>query len=413
MRADVKLGVICSAVIVLVAGGYYTWRTPGSEPIELGPAVQSESDTGNAAPGINSSRTGTTAERSSDPESKSPTTATRPQPSRTRQPGTRTRPSADPQDSANTATNPNRRLSRGPTERTSPPGSNASTENPVRNSGAASTTPATDSTSASDSSTRRLGSSDSSAQDPMTRNLNERRATGDDATIRPTDISPVGRPSNEGTADARTASNATESVNTPNRSTISDPTGTGTERTGDVSTDPATARRPLTRGELSARSNPRDSSRTPVQDGASGATAVAVEKHIVQPGDSFSSIARKYYGSERYTTFLIQSNPQIANPNLLSIGNQIMIPPRPSDDDGPVASLRTMGPGESGSAATNSASKAGRTYRVRDGDSFYGIARDVLGDAMRWKEIFELNRQAVQGDPTRLRAGQTIVLPER
>jgi len=54
-----------------------------------------------------------------------------------------------------------------------------------------------------------------------------------------------------------------------------------------------------------------------------------------------------------------------------------------------------------------------RTYRVKAGDSFYSIARDVLGDPKRWQELLELNRDAVGGDPTHLQIGQALVLPEQ
>ncbi len=52
-----------------------------------------------------------------------------------------------------------------------------------------------------------------------------------------------------------------------------------------------------------------------------------------------------------------------------------------------------------------------RTYQVKTGDSFYGIARDVLGDANRWNELLALNREKVDSNPNRLRVGQVLVLP--
>jgi nucleoid-associated protein YgaU len=48
---------------------------------------------------------------------------------------------------------------------------------------------------------------------------------------------------------------------------------------------------------------------------------------------------------------------------------------------------------------------------VRAGDSFYSIARDVLGDASRWRELLELNSALVDGEPTNLRVGQVVQLP--
>ncbi|UCE58343.1 MAG: LysM peptidoglycan-binding domain-containing protein [Phycisphaerales bacterium] len=52
-----------------------------------------------------------------------------------------------------------------------------------------------------------------------------------------------------------------------------------------------------------------------------------------------------------------------------------------------------------------------RTYTVKPGDSFYAIARTVLGDASRWKHLFALNRDLVGGDPKKLQVGQVLALP--
>jgi nucleoid-associated protein YgaU len=39
-----------------------------------------------------------------------------------------------------------------------------------------------------------------------------------------------------------------------------------------------------------------------------------------------------------------------------------------------------------------------------------GIAKKQLGDANRWPEIFELNREVIS-DPDRIFPGQVLVLP--
>jgi nucleoid-associated protein YgaU len=51
-----------------------------------------------------------------------------------------------------------------------------------------------------------------------------------------------------------------------------------------------------------------------------------------------------------------------------------------------------------------------RTYTVRSGDTLSGIARDQLGDAARWPEIFALNRGIIR-HPDRIFPGQVLVLP--
>lgn len=52
----------------------------------------------------------------------------------------------------------------------------------------------------------------------------------------------------------------------------------------------------------------------------------------------------------------------------------------------------------------------GGTYTVRQGDSLSKIAQRLLGDASRWREIYELNRQSIQ-NPNLIYPGQVFVLP--
>lgn len=144
-----------------------------------------------------------------------------------------------------------------------------------------------------------------------------------------------------------------------------------------------------------------------------------------------------FYGDSRYTSFLMRNNPHITG-GRLQPGQVVKIPPLPTPSNAtrpglPPSVAGTSTPGSttsstpaqaapvpsgtatapSGTPLTASAQVAAETrnYQVREGDSFYAIARDVLGDATRWQEVFELNRDAVKGDPKRLRIGQTIRLP--
>ncbi len=137
--------------------------------------------------------------------------------------------------------------------------------------------------------------------------------------------------------------------------------------------------------------------------GRAATSETAVEKHRVQDGDTFSSLANQYYGAARFARFLIDSNSQVGDPDHLRVGEVVKIPPRPD-----YSALRKPSP------TTRTARQTGRaapTYRVKAGDSFYRIARDVLGDASRWRELFELNKELVGGDPTHLQVGQLVKLP--
>lgn len=133
---------------------------------------------------------------------------------------------------------------------------------------------------------------------------------------------------------------------------------------------------------------------------ATPATGVdtAIERHRVQAGDTIASLAKQYYGSTQFTEFLISRNRQLADPARLRVGEIVNIVLRPTDGKPP---------------AVVPATPATREYRVKSGDSFYRIARDVLGDATRWNELFQMNRKLVGNDPTKLQIGQVITLPRK
>lgn len=132
---------------------------------------------------------------------------------------------------------------------------------------------------------------------------------------------------------------------------------------------------------------------------------IAIETHRVQPGDTLASLAQRYYGSAALAKFLADGNPQLKDAGRLSVGEVVKIPPRPSSAAPSRPNVKQ--------ATANAATDDARTYRVKSGDSFYKIAERELGDASRWKELFELNRDLVRGNPKHLRINQVISLPPR
>jgi len=52
-----------------------------------------------------------------------------------------------------------------------------------------------------------------------------------------------------------------------------------------------------------------------------------------------------------------------------------------------------------------------RTYTVQPGDNLSRIAKALLGDAARWKDIFEANRNILK-NPDVIRVGQELIIPE-
>jgi nucleoid-associated protein YgaU len=54
--------------------------------------------------------------------------------------------------------------------------------------------------------------------------------------------------------------------------------------------------------------------------------------------------------------------------------------------------------------------KAARTYVVQSGDTLSGIALAMYGDAGRWSEIFEANKDKLS-DPSLIYPGQELRIP--
>lgn len=164
---------------------------------------------------------------------------------------------------------------------------------------------------------------------------------------------------------------------------------------------------------------------------AGTAAPTATDYYQTQPGDSYARIARIHYGDEKHADFLRNANADILDPaSPLRSGVRIRIPALPSDaavvstlapraDSRSVADRsRAATPPPAGSAGKSEAAsgkpstgKPGRTYTVKAGETFYGIAKKELGSAARWKELLALNTALVDGEPKNLRPGQVITLP--
>lgn len=116
--------------------------------------------------------------------------------------------------------------------------------------------------------------------------------------------------------------------------------------------------------------------------------------HVIQPGDNFSALAERYYGSQRYTGFLMNANPAV-DPRRMKVGSIVTIPQLVEGQ--PSAAQRT----------------AKYQYEVREGDSLYAIAQVQLGAGDRWTEIYQLNRGVIGASPSSLDVGLILRLPQR
>jgi nucleoid-associated protein YgaU len=70
-----------------------------------------------------------------------------------------------------------------------------------------------------------------------------------------------------------------------------------------------------------------------------------------------------------------------------------------------VADIKATGAGAAQSSA------AQRTYTVKPGDTLSKIAKETLGDANAYHEIFNANRDQLQ-DPDKIKPGQVLKIPQ-
>jgi nucleoid-associated protein YgaU len=52
-----------------------------------------------------------------------------------------------------------------------------------------------------------------------------------------------------------------------------------------------------------------------------------------------------------------------------------------------------------------------KTYTVKPGDSLWAIAKRILGDGSRWKEIYNANTSVIGKNPNLIYPGQVLRIP--
>ena len=206
---------------------------------------------------------------------------------------------------------------------------------------------------------------------------------------------------------------------------------------------------------ITIEAEPRDDGNVPQADGVANAAAnqpVAPSggdgkkpesserrNYTIVGGDSFESIAKKELGDAKLVTLLCDLNPKV-QPERMQVGKQLVLPsaselaalhaksqPAKNDVAKPDAGKADAGKADAAKpdagkvdaakkdAAKKDATKpdagktAARTHRVEKGDTLEGIAKRYFGSEKRVDDIKKLNPTV---DPTRMRIGQIIRLPD-
>ena len=133
---------------------------------------------------------------------------------------------------------------------------------------------------------------------------------------------------------------------------------------------------------------------TPIPDPIPPAAEI---RHTVKKGESLWQLAVLYYSDGNRWKEIAAANPGVT-PDNLGEGQTLLIP----SPDGALPDNSRPDP---------EPALAGRTYRVKKGDSLYVIAKRELGTGSLWKEIYRLNENLIGPDSSRVPVGITLVLP--
>ena len=180
---------------------------------------------------------------------------------------------------------------------------------------------------------------------------------------------------------------------------------------------------------------PAKTSRTPQMDLTDGAAAPASSDrvYVVKSGQTLSSIATEVYGNARFWVAIQRENKAI-NANRLKVGEKIYLPditpirPTSVEETAADVELRNKSSRDLTMASTDIIPPAGvvippsaevtpavstsaHTYVVKSGDNLYKIARTVLGNGKKAELLYELNRDVIGADKSKLKLGMVLKLP--
>ncbi|MBX3378893.1 MAG: LysM peptidoglycan-binding domain-containing protein [Phycisphaeraceae bacterium] len=145
------------------------------------------------------------------------------------------------------------------------------------------------------------------------------------------------------------------------------------------------------------------SARPPTRGVSGGVVAPEFDDYTVQPGETFASIAYKFFGSRGKADLIANANP-LVDPTRIRAGRVIRIPRDPSNIQGKPTTQSPPPPND------NTSPGAARTHTVVRGDTLTGISQRYYGTIRRVDFILAANRN-VLNKPEDLRPGQVLQIP--
>lgn len=153
---------------------------------------------------------------------------------------------------------------------------------------------------------------------------------------------------------------------------------------------------------------PREPSPTDQVPQKPGVIAPEFMEYTVQPGDTFASIARRFYGSTGKAELIARANP-LVDPTRIKNGRVLKIPKDPTNIQGKPANAAPPGPSSPPTNPTPSVSGEKR-HTVEKGETLTSISRKYYGTIRKTDVILKANRN-VLSKPEDLRPGQVLVIP--
>jgi nucleoid-associated protein YgaU len=133
-------------------------------------------------------------------------------------------------------------------------------------------------------------------------------------------------------------------------------------------------------------------------------------EHVVQPHETFSTIALMLYGDARYFKELQKANPNV-DERRLRPGMVIKVPDAATIKAG-TSGVSSASPGAAPAKAAEPAVDPSREYRVAPGDSLEKISTKLYGKPTKKDALYDANREKIGADPHKIKVGMVLKLPE-
>lgn len=159
--------------------------------------------------------------------------------------------------------------------------------------------------------------------------------------------------------------------------------------------------------------SPASATSPPVTQSTEGITGTEGDVYVVKPRDTYWKISKLHYGTTRYFLALARYNQdRVPDPRLMRPGAKIRVPSAEVlEQQFPDLLKKPTGSAQRGGGPQFFMDQGGvPKYRVGPKDNLSGISGRYLGDAARWNEIYQLNRELLQ-DANRLKVGTVLSLP--